>query len=79
MITDVKNWHYLTVKVLSELHKGISSNNKGDFYGLNCFHSYSIKSKLKQNGRVCDDHDYCYVEMLNEDNKILKCNYGEKS
>ena len=31
MITDGKNWHYLTVKGLSELHKGISSNNKGDF------------------------------------------------
>ena len=24
-------------------------------------------------------HDYCYVEMPNEYNKILKYNYGEKS
>ena len=79
MITDGKSWHYLTVKGLTELLRGISSNNKGDFDRLSCFHSYSIKSKLKQNGRVCDDHDYCYVEMPNKDNKILKCNYGEKS
>ena len=28
---------------------------------------------------MCNGHDYCYVEMPNEDNKILKYNYGEKS
>ena len=28
---------------------------------------------------ISNDHDYCYVEMPNEDNKILKYNYGEKS
>ena len=25
-----------------------------------------------------NDHDSCYVEIPNEDNKILKYNYGEK-
>ena len=29
--------------------------------------------------KVCNDHDYCYIEMPNESNKILKYNYGEKS
>ena len=28
---------------------------------------------------MCNDHDYCYVEMPDEDNKILKYNYREKS
>ena len=37
------------------------------------------KKKLIKHERVCNDHDYCYVEMLNEDNKILKYNHGEKS
>ena len=37
------------------------------------------KKKLQKNERICNDHDYCFVEMLNEDNKILKYNYGEKS
>ena len=23
---------------------------------------------------MCNDHDYCYVELPNEDNKILKYN-----
>ena len=28
---------------------------------------------------MCNDHDYCFVEMPNEGNKILKYNHGEKS
>ena len=28
---------------------------------------------------MCNDHDYCYAEMPNEDNNILKYNYEEKS
>ena len=72
-------WHYLPVKSLSSLLSGITSNRNGDFYCLNCFHSYSTKNKLKKHERVCYDHDYCYVEMPNEDNKILKYNHGEKS
>ena len=26
---------------------------------------------------MCNDHDYCFVEMPNDDNKIL--NYGKNS
>ena len=77
MITDGKKWHYLAVKSLSALLRGITSNHNGDFYCLNCFHSYSTKEKLKKHEKVCNDHDYCYVEMPNEDNKILKYNHGE--
>ena len=79
MITDSKKWHYLTVKSLSALLRGITSKHDGHFYCLNCFHSYSTEKKLKKHERVCYDHDYCYVEMPNEDNKILKYNHGEKS
>ena len=28
---------------------------------------------------LCDNHDYCYVKMPTEDDKILKYNHGEKS
>ena len=48
MITDGKKWHYLTVKSLSELLRGITSNHKEYFYCLNCFHSYSAKERLKK-------------------------------
>ena len=65
---------------MSKLRRGITSNHIEDSYCLNCFHSYRTeKKKLKKHEKVCNDHDYCYVEMPNEDNKILKYNYGEKS
>ena len=47
MISNGENWHYLTVKNLSRLLGGITSNHDGDFYCLNCFHSYRTKINLK--------------------------------
>ena len=79
MITDDKKCHYLFVKSLLALLRGIISKHVGDFYCLNCFHSYSTEKKLKKHEKVCNNHDYRYVEMPNEDNKILKYNHGEKS
>ena len=35
------------------------------------YHSYSEN--------VCKDYDYCYVEMPNKENNILKYNHGENS
>ena len=49
MITDgTSNWHYLAMKNISGLLRGITSNHNGDFYCLNCLHSYRTKSKLKK-------------------------------
>ena len=47
MITDGEKWHYLVVKNLSGLLKGITSTHEKDFYCLNCFHSYRTKNKLE--------------------------------
>ena len=41
-------------------------------YYLTCFHSYATKNKLEKHYKVCKNHDYCYVEIPNEYNKILK-------
>ena len=41
------NMHYLVVKNLSRLLRGITSNHKEDFYCLNCFHSYRTENKLE--------------------------------
>ena len=79
MITDGEKWHYLPVKILSALLRGITGNNNGDFYCLNCFRPYTTENKLKKHKSVCENHDYCYVELPEEDNKILKYNHGEKS
>ena len=45
IITDGKKWHYLAVKSLSALLRGITSNHNGDFYCLNCFLSYIQRKK----------------------------------
>ena len=66
----VERWHYLAVKRLSALLRGIPSANNGDFYCLNCFHSYRTLNKLKEHERVCNDHDYCHVDMPKERDKI---------
>ena len=75
---DCKKWRNLAVKSLSALLRGITSNHDGDFYCLNCFHSYSTKEKLKKHEKVCNDNDYCYSKMPKKNNKILKYNHGEK-
>ena len=46
---------------------------------LNLFSFIEYRKKLKKHEKVCHDHDSCYVEMPDEDNKILKCNHGETS
>ena len=76
MITAGKRSHHLAVKSLSALLRWITSNHNGNFYCVGSFHSYSRENKLKKHERVCNDHHYCYVEMPNEGNKILKYNHG---
>ena len=76
MITDGEKWHYLTVKNLPGLLKGITSTHEKNFYCLNCFHSYR---KKKLHKKICENHDYCHVEMPTKDNNIIKYNHGEKS
>ena len=60
MITYGEKWHYTALKSeqtedgfirptksLSRLFKGITSNHKGDFYCLNCLHSFRSYNILK--------------------------------
>ena len=79
MISNGENWHFLVVKSLSGLLTGITSNHKEDFYCLNCFHSYRTKNKLDSHKKICENRNYCNVEMANECSKIIKYNQGEKS
>ena len=79
MISNGENWHYLTVKNLPGLLKGITSTHKEDFYCLNCFRSYRTKNKLKERKKICENHDYCHVEMPTKVINTIKYNQGEKS
>ena len=62
MISNGENWHYLTVKNLSGLLRGITSNHVGDFYCLNYFQSYRAKNKLEAHKKICENRNYCNVE-----------------
>ena len=79
MITDGEKWHYLAVTRLSGLLRGLTGNNNGDFYCLNCFHEYRTENKLGKHKKICENDDYCNIEMPNEENKIIKYNQGENS
>ena len=79
MICDGIKYHYLSVTNLSGLLQGSSSNQRGDFYCLNCFNSYTTKNKLKEHEEICNNHNSCRIEMPEWVNKTIKHNPGEKS
>ena len=74
-----EKWYYLTVKELSALLRGITSKNSGDFYCLNCLHSFRTKNKLEFHKRVCETKEYCIVIMPSEDIKMLEFNQYRNS
>ena len=56
MISNGEKWHYLAVKMLSALLRGITSKHYGYFYCLNCVHSFRTKkNKLESHRRVFED------------------------
>ena len=79
MIINGENWHYLVVKSLPGLLKGITSSHNEDFYCLNCFCAYTTRNKLEEHKKICENHYYCHVEIPTKDNNIIKYNQGEKS
>ena len=71
MITDGGcNWHYLAVKSISELLRGITSNHNCDFHCLNCLNSYTIKEKIRKHEITFYDHNFCGLKMPDENKKF---------
>ena len=79
MIRNGENWHYLAVKSLSGLLRGITSNHNGDYYCLNCFHSYRTENKLNAHKKICENNEYCNTEMPSPNNNLINYNKGGKS
>ena len=71
MIPNGEGWHYLVVKNPSA---GIMPKHRGDFYCLNCLHSFATENKHKSHKIVCENKDFCNVVMPSEDTKILEFN-----
>ena len=79
MISNGESWHYLAVKKLFALLTGITSKHHGNFYCLNCFHSFTTENKLQSHKRACEKKDFSNVNMPSEDTNILKFNQYQKS
>ena len=74
-----KQWHYLAVKQLSALLRRITSKNNGDFYCLNCLHSFRTKNKLESYKRASKNKYFCNVNMPSGDTKILEFKQCQKA
>ena len=74
-----EGWHYLAVKKLPTLLRGITPKNHSDFYCRNCLHSFSTESKCESHKKVCENKDFCHVVMPSEDTKTLEFNQYQKS
>ena len=74
-----RGWHYFAVKKLSALLRGLTSKTNGDFYCLNCLHSFKTKIRLESHKKVCENKDFCSVIMPSENTKILEYNQYQKS
>ena len=74
-----EGWHYLAVKKLYILWRGVTSKHCGDFCCLNCLHTFTTENKLKSHEKVCKNKDFCGIVMPTENNKISKFNQYLKS
>ena len=79
MIPTGEGWHYIAVKKLSALLRGITYNHHGDFYCFNCLHSFATENKLGFHKELCENKDFCHLVMPSEDTKILESNQYQKS
>ena len=66
-------------KKLSTLLRGLTSKHRGDFYCLNCLHSFRTENKLKSHEKVCKNKDFCGIVISSEKDNILEFNQYMKS
>ena len=61
MISNGEKLHYLAVKNLLTLLRGITSKYHDDFYWMNCFNFFffTTENKLQLHKRVSENKDFC--------------------
>ena len=79
MISNGEGWHYLAVKELPALLRGITSKRHGNFCCLNCLHSFRTEKRLKSLKKVFENKDFLNIVMSYEGTKILEFEQKEKS
>ena len=80
IITEGKDiWHYIAIKIIPALLRGVSSTHNGDYYCLNCFHSYRTEEKLKAHEELCVNNNFALIKMPTEKNKCVSSNPGKNT
>ena len=80
MITDgTDKWHYIAIKRIPALLRGVSSTHDGDPYCLNCFHSYRTEEKLKAHEELCINNNFALIKMPTEDKKYISSTPGKNA
>ena len=79
MISNEEKWHYLAVKKVSALLRGITSKNNGNFCCLNCLHFFRRKNILQSHKKVCKNKSFSNAIMPSEETKILEFSQHQKS
>ena len=60
---------HLLISIIGIFHHIKKTDNNGIFCYLNCFRSYTTENRLIKHKTICENHDYCCVEMPEEDIK----------
>ena len=55
------------------------SKHYGDFYYLNCLHTFRTKNKLESHKKVSKNKDFYNIVMSSEHTKMLEFNQYQKS
>ena len=71
---EKEGWHYLAIKKLSTILRGIASKHHGDFYCLNYLHSFRTEIKLKSHEKVCKNRDFGGIVMPSEKDNVFEFN-----
>ena len=79
MIPSEGACHYLTIKKVSTLLRGITSKHHRGLYYLNCLHSFAAESKRESHKKLCDEKGFCNIIVPSEDTKMLKLNQNQIS
>ena len=69
---EKEGWHYLAVKKLSELLRGITSKHQDDFCSSNCLQSFATKTNL--NLKYVKKKDFLWNCFTNRKNNVLEFN-----
>ena len=80
MITEGKDkWHYITIKSIPALLRGVTSAHNGDFYCLNCFHSSRTAKKFNEHEELCVKNNFCLIKMPTDDKKYITSTPGKNT